>query len=239
MIGYIEKCFPLGFSDSDLEITCSLELEKVIKNNIDYFLDKTNIPVDVFENYIERGIGLHKLFLDSKLEGFLCEAVIPLPRLICVEKGLVYTDLFELEHSDIFLATNYDDIKSKLGELAEKILSFYIISNIRDQIHFAFLKLNKIYKDNIDIYIQKTSETTSKINVYVHYLSDLTHKDKQEIFDVISSIKEKYLGLFNFYLDEIPKEITEEILLNDFETMNNYTQDEFGVKFGAGYSGIV
>lgn len=239
MIGYIEKCFPLGFSDSDLEITCSLELEKVIKNNIDYFLDKTNIPVDVFENYIDRGIGLHKLFLDNKLEGFLCEAVIPLPKLVCVEKGLIYTDIFEYEYSDIFLATNYDDIKSKLGELAEKILSFYIMSNIRDQIHFAFLKLNKIYKDNIDIYIQKTSETTSKINVYVHYLTDLTHKDKQEIFNVISSIKEKYLGLFNFYLDEIPKEITEEILLNDFETMNNYTQDEFGVKFGAGYSGIV
>ncbi len=239
MIGYIEKCFPLGFSDSDFTITCSLDLEKLIKNNIDYFLDKTNIPVDVFENYTNRGIGLHQLFLDSKLEGFLCEAVIPLPRLICVEKGLVYTDLFELEHSDIFLATNYDDIKSKLGELAEKVLSFYIMSDIRDKIHFAFLKLNKIYKDNLDIYIQKTSETTSKINVYIHYLTDLTHKDKQEIFNVISNIKEKYRDLFNFYLDEIPKEITEEILLNDFETMNNYTQDEFGVKFGAGYSGIV
>lgn len=239
MIGYIEKCFPLGFSDSDLVITCSLELEKTIKNNIDYFLNKTNIPLDVFEHYINSDIGLHQLLLDKKIEGFLCEAVIPLPRLICAEKGSVYTDLFELEHSDIFLATNYDDIKSKLGELAEKVLSFYVMSNIRDQIHFAFLKLNKIYKDNIDIYIQKTSETTNKINVYVHYLTDLTHKDKQEIFDVISNIKEKYLGLFNFYLDEVPKEITEYILLNNFETMNNYTKDEFGVKFGAGYSGIV
>lgn len=239
MIGYIEKCFPLEFSDSDLVITCSLELEKTIKNNIDYFLNKTNIPLDLFEHYINSDIGLHQLLLDKKIEGFLCEAVIPLPRLICVEKGLVYTDLFELEHSDIFLATNYDDIKSKLGELTEKVLSFYTMSNIRDQIHFAFLKLNKIYKDNIDIYIQKTSETTGKINVYIHYLTDLTHKDKQEIFNVISNIKEKYRDLFNFYLDEVPKEITEEILLNDFETMNNYTKDEFGVKFGAGYSGIV
>lgn len=239
MIGYIEKCFPLGFSDSDLEITCSLELEKVIKNNIDYFLDKTNIPVDVFENYIDRGIGLHKLFLDSKLEGFLCEAVIPLPKLVCVEKEVFYTDVFEYEYSDIFLAANYDDIKSKLGELAEKILSFYIMSNIRDQIHFAFLKLNKIYKDKIDIYIQKIPEPTDKITVYIHYLTELSDEDKQEISKVVSDIKENYFRFFDCCIDNIHIKITEDDFLNDYESMNNYTQDEFGVKFGAGYSGIV
>lgn len=239
MIGYIGECFPLGFSDSDLEITCSLELEKVIKNNIDYFLNKTNIPVDVFENYIDRGIGLHKLFLDNKLEGFLCEAVIPLPKLVCVEKGLIYTDIFEYEYPDIFLATNYGDIKAKLEELAEKILSFYIMSNIRDQIHFAFLKLNKIYKDKIDIYIQKTPETIDEITVCIHYLTELSDEDKQEISKVVSDIKEKYFRFYNYRIDNKDIKIKKDVFLNNYESMNNYTQDEFGVKFGAGYSGIV